>query len=117
MDAVRKLGRHHLAFYRGWLQGMDIKRAADRYLESGLDLRLARATLTWIQQTLAMAARRHGRFGQARLLRMPLGTLPDAQRSTSALPSLETFRAEHDPGDFYSEKELSARYVVAYPQH
>lgn len=61
MDAVRKLGRPHLAFYRGWLQGMDIKRAADRYLESGLDLRLARTTLTWILQTLAMATRRDGR--------------------------------------------------------
>jgi len=115
MDAARKLGRHHLAFYRGWLQGMDIKRAADRYLESGLDLRLARATLAWIQQTLAMAARRHGRFGQARLLRLPLGRLPDAERSTTTLPSLETFRAEHDPGDFYSEKDLSALYVDAYP--
>ncbi len=51
VDAGRKFGRHHLAFYRGWLQGL------------GLDLRLARATLTWIQQTLTMAGRRHGRYG------------------------------------------------------
>lgn len=114
MEDVRKIGRNHLAFYRGWLQGMDIKRAADHYLESGLDLRLARATLAWVQQTLAMAARRHGRFGQARLLRMPLGSQHDAECST-ALPSLETFRAEQDPGGVYSEKELSTLYVQTYP--
>ncbi len=46
---------------------------------------------------------------------MPLGTLPDAERSTAALPSLETFRAERDPDDFYSEKKLTAQYVEAYP--
>ena len=34
----RKLGRHHLAFYRGWLQGLALKTLADRYLETGLDL-------------------------------------------------------------------------------
>jgi len=115
VESSRKIGRHHLAFYRGWLQGLDLKLAADRYLESGLDLRVARATLAWIQQSLAMAARRHGRHALARLLRLPLGTLPDAERSTTALPSLEAFRAEHDPGDFYSEKELTALYVEAYP--
>lgn len=44
----RKVGRHHLALYRGWLQGLDLKALADRYLETGLDLRLAKATrLDW----------------------------------------------------------------------
>jgi len=51
MESTRKIGRHHLAFYRGWLQGLDLKVAADRYLESGLDQRIARSTLAWIQQT------------------------------------------------------------------
>jgi len=116
MESTRKIGRHHLAFYRGWLQGLDLKVAADRYLESGLDQRIARSTLAWIQQTLTMAARRHGRHALARLLRLPLGTLPEAVRSTTALPSLETFREENDPDHFYSEKELTAMYVEAYPQ-
>ncbi len=116
MESTRKIGRHHLAFYRGWLQGLDLKVAADRYLESGLDQRIARSTLAWIQQTLTMAARRHGRHALARLLRLPLGTLPEAVRSTIALPSLETFREAHDPDHFYSEKELAAMYVEAYPQ-
>ena len=112
MESTRKIGRHHLAFYRGWLQGIDLKVAADRYLESGLDQRIARSTLAWIQQALAMAARRHGRHALARLLRLPLGTLPEAVRATTALPSLETFRAEHDPDHFYSEKELAAITAV-----
>ena len=86
MESTRKIGRHHLAFYRGWLQGIDLKVAADRYLESGLDQRIARSTLAWIQQALAMAARRHGRHALARLLRLPLGTLPEAVRATTAPP-------------------------------
>ncbi|MDZ7584313.1 MAG: phage integrase family protein, partial [Thiobacillus sp.] len=57
-----------------------------------------------------------GRHALARLLRLPLGTLPEAVRSTTALPSLETFREAHDPDHFYSEKELTAMYVEAYPQ-
>ena len=56
----RKVGRHHLAFYRGWVQGLDIKSLADLYLETGLDLRLAKATLTWLRDTLSQAALRHG---------------------------------------------------------
>ena len=116
MESSRKIGRHHLAFYRGWLQGLDLKLAAERYLESGIDLRLARSTLAWIQQSLAMAARRHGKHALARLLRLPLGTLPEAAGSTTALPSLDDFRAEVDPDNFYSEKDLAAMYVEAYPQ-
>ena len=116
MDARRKLGRHHLAFYRGWLQGLDLKHAADRYLESGLDLRLARATLTWIQQTLTMAARRHGRFGQARLLRLPLGAWPPTHASAADHPTLDAFRTAHDPDGCYADKELTALYLEAYPQ-
>ena len=48
----RKIGRHHLAFYRGWLQGVDIKTLADRYLETGVDLRIAKSTLVWIKDLL-----------------------------------------------------------------
>ena len=68
----RKVGRHHLAFYRGWVQGLDIKSLADLYLETGLDLRLAKATLTWLRDTLSQAALRHGRWGEARLLKLHL---------------------------------------------
>ena len=103
-DLDRKLGRHHLAFYRGWLQGLALKTLADRYLETGLDLRLARSTLTWIQDTIRQAALRHGRHGEARLLRLPLSrSQPDAPVE---IPALEDFQADRDPSGFYNEDEL-----------
>ena len=113
----RKIGRHHLAFYRAWLQGLDLKVAADRYLESGLDLRLARATLGWIQEALTMAARRYGKHALVRLLRLPLGPPPpETTIAATSAPSLEDFRAATDPDGFYSEAELTALYLDAHPQ-
>ena len=68
----RKIGRHHLAFYRGWLQGIELAVLAEQYLEDGLDLRLAKSTHRWLQDALSQAALRHGRRGEARLLRTSL---------------------------------------------
>jgi len=54
----RNLGPNHFAFYRGYLQGLDLGRLADRYLTRGLDLRLARTTLGWIEGELARGVKR-----------------------------------------------------------
>lgn len=110
----RKVGRHHLALYRGWLQGLDLKALADRYLETGLDLRLAKATLVWLQDTLSQAALRHGHRGEARLLRLHLA--PGQHAKALTCPSLDDFRADHDPGGFYREEELIALYLDAFPE-
>lgn len=110
----RKVGRHHLALYRGWLQGLDLKALADRYLETGLDLRLAKATLVWLRDTLSQAALRHGHRGEARLLRLHLA--PGQHAKALPCPSLDDFRAEHDPGGFYREEELIALYLDAFPE-
>lgn len=110
----RKVGRHHLALYRGWLQGLDLKALADRYLETGLDLRLAKATLVWLQDTLSQAALRHGHRGEARLLRLHLA--PGQHAKALPCPSLDDFRADHDPGGFYREEELIALYLDAFPE-
>ncbi len=113
-DLDRKLGRHHLAFYRGWLQGLALKTLADRYLETGLDLRIARSTLTWIQDTIRQAALRHGRHGEARLLRLPLSrSHPDVPVE---IPALEEFQADRDPSGFYNEDELIRLFLETYPQ-
>jgi site-specific recombinase XerD len=110
----RKLGRHHLALYRGWLQGLALKTLADRYLETGLDLRLAKSTLTWIQDTIRQAALRHGRHGEARLLRLPLSrSQPDVPVE---IPALEDFQADRDPSGFYNEDELIRLFLETYPQ-
>lgn len=108
----RKVGRHHLAFYRGWIQGLDLKDLAERYLESGLDLRIAKSTLAWLKDTLRQAALRHGKRGEARLLRFHIS----AARQTPPIPSLDDFRAEHDPEGFYREEELIRLYLERYPQ-
>jgi site-specific recombinase XerD len=110
----RKIGHHHLAFYRGWIQGLDLRDLADRYLESGLDLRVAKSTLTWLQDSFRQAALRHGRHGEARLLRLRLGA--HADKPASSIPSLEAFRDEHDPEGFYSEAELIRLYLETFPQ-
>lgn len=110
----RKVGRHHLALYRGWLQGLDLKDLADRYLETGLDLRLAKSTLTWLRDTLSQAALRHGRRGEARLLRLHLTA--ERPQKASPIPSLEDFRAERDPSGFYREDELIQLYLDTFPE-
>ena len=48
----RKIGRHHIAFFRAILLGIDMSEMSDRHLETGMDLRRAKATLVWIQNTL-----------------------------------------------------------------
>lgn len=116
MSRERKIGRHHLAFYRGWLQGGDVRSLADHYLETGLDLRVAKSTLRWVRDTIRQAALRHKRYSEARLLRARL-TAPkvSGRQGTAARPSLEEFRETRDPSGFYGEDELIALYLGEYP--
>lgn len=41
----RKIGRRHIAFFCAILLGMDMSEMSDRYLETGMDLHRAKATL------------------------------------------------------------------------
>ena len=52
------LGPHHFAYYRGYLQGLELGRLASRYLTPGLDLRQARTTLGWIEGELVRGVKR-----------------------------------------------------------
>ena len=107
----RKIGRHHLAFYRGWLQGVDIKTLADRYLETGVDLRIAKSTLVWFKDLLTQAALRNGKRGEARLLRSHLAR---GDSSVATIPSIDDFREENDPDCFYTHPPLaSAQHAQA----
>jgi len=110
----RKLGRHHLALYRGWLQGVPLKTLADRYLETGLDLRLAKTTLTWIGDTIRQAALRNGKHGEARLLRLSLAN--GTESAKSEIPTLKDFQSDRDPSGFYTEEELIRLFLESYPQ-
>ncbi|HEY8887273.1 MAG TPA: phage integrase family protein, partial [Gallionella sp.] len=111
----RKVGRHHIAFFRASLQGLDISEMADKYLETGMDLRRANTTLVWIRDTLRQAALRHGKHREAHLIRLRIAIHGTTDTRASA-PSLEEFRAEFDPSGFYTEKELIQAYLEAHPQ-
>lgn len=117
----RKVDLNHLAFYRAWLQGIDIKDAAFRYLGTDTDLREAKTALAWIRESLVRAARRHGRLDYARLLRIQL---PNQAREGAAgnvsaqasIPSFEEFDEDRNSGGFYSQAELMELYLAEYPE-
>lgn len=111
----RKIGRHHIAFFRASLQGLDIGDMADKYLETGMDLRRAKTTLVWIRDTLRQAALRHGKHREAHLIRLRVAILGPVEAVTK-VPTLDDFRAEFDPSGFYTEKELLLAYLEAHPQ-
>lgn len=115
----RHVGRHHQAFFRGYLLGLDLGKMADQYLETGLDLRIAKRTVQWIALELAVAARRQGQHGLARLVRIGPARLGAAATNgspaTAPLLTLEQFREQRDPdGDFYTERDLIALYQEEY---
>ncbi|WP_232469405.1 phage integrase family protein [Burkholderia ubonensis] len=107
--AERRIGLQHLAFFRGYLEGLDLAGLADQYLEFGRDARKATATRSWLVTSFVAAARKRQDFATACLLAIrpaALAATPAADVSAQAPPSLEDFAAEHDPDGFYTEKEL-----------
>ena len=106
-----QLGCHHFAFYRGYLDGLDLRTLARRYLETTpddssneMDLRVAKSMVKWIQDQLVVIARRTGNSSTVKLLRVAPESLRTAYGPT--VPSLEEFREERDPHEMFSEKEL-----------
>lgn len=111
---ARKIGRHHVAFFRAYLLGIDIGAMADLYLETGMDLRRARSTLVWVRDTLRQASLRRGKHRNAHLLKLRL-IQPGENTQQTEFPSLNAFREDFDPDNFYTEKELVAAYLEAHP--
>lgn len=105
-----RLARHHFAFYRGFLDGLDLRALSRRYLETTpddnaeMDLRVSRSMVKWIRDQLIVTAKRTGNISSAKLLRLE----PDALRITYAshVPTLDQFREERDPHEMFSEREL-----------
>lgn len=111
---LRKVDLHHLAFYRGYLQELDIEDLGRRYLGEDVGLREAKDTLAWIKAELTRTARLHKRFDYARLLSIVIPKRKNAR--TERFPTLEEFREERDPHEFYGENELMEMYQEAYPE-
>ena len=105
----RKLHVGHFAFMRSVVQGLDPRDSWDRYFrvegEAG-DQRAVRATTLWIRDEFAAAAKRHDRYGTARLVRIDASRIAEP---APALPSLEAFATARG-----LEGERQAEQVAAY---
>lgn len=116
-ESTRKVDLNHLAFYRAWLQGFEVRDAANRYLSPEIDIREAKTALAWIREALVRAARRQGRLDYARLLRIQIpNQAKDAPAPSSAIPSFEEFYEDRNSEGFYSESELMELYLAEYPE-
>ncbi|MFK0380222.1 phage integrase family protein [Pandoraea sp. NPDC090278] len=121
------LGLDHFAFYRGYLEGLALEVIAEQYLETGLDLRMARTTLSWVRARLIAGARREEDRAAVRLLAIERERLAPSADATPAgeggatpaaaqlPPSLEEFAEAHDPYEVYSQEDLLALYRQTYP--
>lgn len=116
-----RLARQHFAFYRGYLDGLDLNLLAERYpggeaLASEKEARAAsgKGLLVWITQQLLIEAERCGQRSAARLLR--LRPVPSATaKQPEPLPTLAEFQEERDPYHMFSEGELLELFEMEYP--
>lgn len=113
-----QLGRHHFAFFRGYLNGLDLKQLVERYIEtdsvltSGADQRAVKSPLIWIIDQLTITARRTGNAAAVRAIRMAPEKL--AAGLAANVPNLEEFREERDPHQMFSERELLQLFEEEY---
>jgi len=106
-----KIGREHIAFYLGYLEGIPLSKLCKLYLEAGRDARSAGTVIRELRSAFMVAAQRV-RPALAKLIRIPV----EALESNNKVISLTDFQKEIDPsGNFYSEKELLELYVTEYP--
>ncbi len=115
-ESTRKIDLNHLAFYRAWLQGFEVRDAANRYLDPEIDIREAKTALAWIREALVRAARRQGQLGYARLLRIQIpNQAREGVAASPSIPSFDEFYEDRNASGFYSESELMELYLAEYP--
>ena len=105
----RKLHVGHFAFMRSVVQGLDPHESWERYFRVDgevTDQRIVRATIAWIRDEFAAAAKREDRFGIARLVRIDATGIADPSLE---LPSLEAFAQAQG-----LEDERQADQIAAY---
>ena len=102
---AKKIGRDHLAFFLGYLEGVQLDTLSKSYLDSDYSAPKVKSLIRWLQDEFARAARQF-KPSYARLMRIT----PDSLRVSNS-ETLESFRERVDPsGDFYSEKELLEKF-------
>lgn len=117
LDLKARVGRQHFALLRGYLEGIELKTLAQRYLHADgtatADLRIVKRILQWTIDELIVLARRQGKFAFAHAIDIEPSRL---QATTGeATPSLDDFRNERDPDGFYNETELLELFRDEYP--
>lgn len=123
----RKIGLHHIAFFRSFFEGsLDIRKMADRFLETGNDIVAARETLKMVQDAFVSAALRVGRDKEAQWLVLPASTYKgkgdvekraDLERLKTEVPPPPDFndwQDIYDPDGFFSERELLEVYSSTF---
>lgn len=115
---IRYIGLHHIAFFRAAFESdLGLENIAVRYLETGADLRAAKGTLRRIQAALTLAAKRHGKHGQAALLRVPRARFRETAPDTDlreGIPTFDEFYAITDPNQDFSIREIQEMYEAEY---
>ena len=109
----RKLHVGHFAFMRAVVQGLDPRDSWERYFRvegEATDQRTVRATIAWIRDEFAAAAKRQDRHGTARLVRIDVSKIADP---SLALPSLEVFAEARGLADFAQADQVAA-YEAEY---
>ena len=114
------LYRMHLNFLRGYLDGLPLEKLGEMYIDpsEGLQsLPQLKARLSEVRRTLTAIASRHGRdFRDAFLLTVdPERLRGGAIKAARKLPTLDEFREQEDPYEYYSERELLQIYAEKYP--
>lgn len=117
--ALVRLGRHHFAFFRGYLDGVELRKLYERYIDPSAGalsgeshLKAARSLLAWIVDQLVVSARRYGHAPAARILRMTPEKL--GAMHTFNVPDLAQFQEDRDPHQMYSEHELLMLFREEY---
>lgn len=113
-----RVSANHFAFFRGYLEGVELATLARHYLGAGVtadsEVLAAKSTLKWIRAQLMVAAQRRGNFPEARLILIEPEKLRQSPRRS--MPSLDEFREQRDPHELYSEAELIELFHETYGQ-
>src|SRR5690606_41858899 len=91
---VRKIGLHHLAFYRAFFEHtLNLAEIADQYLETGRNLVDARHTLILVQDALLVIGARKGKVPeQLALLKLPASVRKSVTETQKMLDRLRAIK-------------------------
>ncbi|ALL70123.1 Phage integrase protein (plasmid) [Paraburkholderia caribensis MBA4] len=109
----KRIGLSHAAFFRAYLEGINVTDAADRYLDFGKHHMKARAAQRWILGRFLQAAQHFGRPGDVRVLRIPPDRISTADIGDGAC--FDVFSTTHDRGLILRTSDLIDRFRTKYP--